>query len=161
VGIEVGEALACGLVVPRVQPTLEGTAQRFARRREGVPRPPRLEFDHTDEIGSTVAVAVRVGDRLRNWPQPRTPSPKQPHTVVLPLDERRHNKTIDHQSAIWGSVARRTQVQGFGDPLLVVWARSRRYVWIRKRRSEVFGHCAGGLPDVAALKRFDYRQMAL
>jgi hypothetical protein len=97
--VEVAEALACGLVVPRVQPTLESAAQRFARGWERVPRPARLEFDHTDEIRSTVAVAVRVGDSLRYRPQPRTPSPMQPHAVVLPPGERRHNKPIDLQSA--------------------------------------------------------------
>jgi hypothetical protein len=37
----------------------------------------------------------------------------------------------------------------------------RRYVWVRKRRSEVLRDCARGLADVAALERFDYRQMPL
>jgi hypothetical protein len=35
--------------------------------------------------------------------------------------------------------------------------RSRRYVWVSKRRSEVLGDSAGGLADIAALERFDYR----
>ena len=86
-------------VVSSVQPTLEGAAQRFAGHREGVPRPARLEFDHPHEIGSAVAVAVRIGDRLGDWPQPRAPSLKQPHTPLLPFDKLRHNKSSDRAAA--------------------------------------------------------------
>ena len=43
----------------------------------------------------------------------------------------------------------------------LLFIRSRLYVCVSKRRSEVFGDFAGGVADVATLERFDYRQMPL
>src|SRR5581483_3078477 len=71
---------------PPLEPRLEREPQLLAGDRELEPRPARLELDDAHDVGSTLAVAARVRDRLGDGPQPGA-SPAQHGvgpTIVAP-----------------------------------------------------------------------------